>query len=329
MEITWLFFAPRSNETSRENFLATLESGYPIEDVRQYLSKEEQAMFYGKNSLYIWGNQKGKLGSWNKMNHGDYVAFYAQGEFVYVGKCILKKQSADLARQLWGNVPGKNITWEYTFFLDEIRPISIPLSAIKELAGYQEKMVVQGFMPINELGMSNILKFYGSLTSFFDSYSSGLQTKEFVVLNEISEKESASTEELEKIDRILNQDNIDVVLKEFEQRLSGETPETIESKVRRIKRNRTIVKNMKDKHENKCQICGFTFKKKDGTYYSEVAHIVPIESRQVGVDVPSNLVVLCPNHHKMHDLGNLEIISNTNYKVDGVIKEFQTPLFEK
>lgn len=325
---TWLFFAPRSNETSRENFLATLESGYPLKDVNKFLSDEELTLFKEKGSLYIWGNQEAKAGSWNKMENGDYVAFYAKGEFVYVGKCILKKQSADLARQLWGNVPNKEVTWEYTFFLDEIRPISIPLSVITDLAGYKKNMVVQGFMPINEKGMQNILKFYGGLTSFFDSYSTGLQTKDFVSLEEISKNEISKAEQLAKLDEIFNKGNAENILKEFEQRLSNEQPTVVESKVLRIKRNQTIVRSMKEKYENKCQVCGFTFQKKDGGYYSEVAHIKPIETLEIGVDSPSNLIVLCPNHHKMHDFGALKIISKKQYVIDGAIKDLMTPLFE-
>lgn len=87
----WLFFAPRSNETSQENFLATLESGYPIEELQQFLSEDERLIFKNKIKLYIWGNQKAKKPSWGKLRFGDYVAFYAKGEFVYVGKCIFKK----------------------------------------------------------------------------------------------------------------------------------------------------------------------------------------------------------------------------------------------
>jgi len=328
MNNPWLFLAPRSNETSRENFLSTLESGYPIDEVKEYLTEDEQSIFKEKQKLFIWGNQEAKASSWEKMDLGDFVAFYTKGEFVYVGKCILKKKSEALARNLWGNVPDKELTWEYTFFLDEIRPISIPLPVIIDLSKYDEKMIVQGFMPINEEGMTNILKFYGSLTSFFDSYSSGMETKDFIFLDKLSKKEEPSSKDLEKVDKIFTKINPDVLLKEYEQRLSSEKPEVIESKVIRIKRNQTIVKMMKEKYDNKCQICGFTFEKKSGGNYSEVAHIIPIESRESGVDTPSNLAVMCPNHHKMHDLGNLEIVSKTEYMVDGVVKLLETPLFE-
>lgn len=326
----WLFFAPRSSETSRENFLATLESGYPIEEVRPYLTEEELQSIGNRQSLYIWGNQKAKQPSWEKMNIRDWVAFYAKGEFVYVGKCILKKQSEELARNLWGSVPDKedeNITWEFIFFLDEIRPIQLPLKVVQQLADYEEKMIVQGFMPINEKGMDGIINNYGSLTSFFDAHSTGLQTKDFAELEEASSRDSTEPGDLEKIDEIFNKGNPNVILKEFEQRLSGKTPEVIETKVKRVKRNRTIVEKMKEKYENKCQICGFTFQKKDGTYYSEVTHIKPIKTRDRGVDAPSNLMVMCPNHHKMHDLGSLKIVSTTEYEfeIDGVV--LKEPLF--
>ena len=84
---------------------------------------------------------------------------------------------------------------------------------------------------------------------------------------------------------------------------------------------------MKKKHKNKCQICGFTFQKKDGNYYSEVAHIKPLNSLEIGIDKPSNLIVLCPNHHKMLDFGSIKILSNSTFKIDNKIKNFLEPLF--
>ena len=94
----WLFLAPRSNETSRANFQATLASGYPMDEVRRFLNDEELKTLSPRTKLYIWGNQPGKKGSWNNMKVGDLVAFYAKGDFVYLGKCILKKESQEIAQ---------------------------------------------------------------------------------------------------------------------------------------------------------------------------------------------------------------------------------------
>ncbi len=72
----------------------------------------------------------------------------------------------------------------------------------------------------------------------------------------------------------------------------------------------------------KCQICGFTFKQKNGNFYSEVAHIIPISGKSAGADSPENMAVLCPNHHKMLDMGNLEIVSKTEYSIEGEVGKF-------
>ncbi len=49
---------------------------------------------------------------------------------------------------------------------------------------------------------------------------------------------------------------------------------------------------LQEVYQGKCQICGFSFMKKDGTPYFEVHHIVPTEGHH-----PKNLLVLCANCH--------------------------------
>lgn len=126
-----------------------------------------------------------------------------------------------MATHLWGNVPKKNVTWEYLFFLDEIRPISIPLLTIINLSEYKEKMVVQGFMPINELGMNNIINKYGNIISFFDSYSSGISIKDFNFLENLSEKSSGDSDDLAQLDKLSLDKDITIILKDYEQKLSN------------------------------------------------------------------------------------------------------------
>ncbi|QJA09085.1 EVE domain-containing protein [Romboutsia sp. CE17] len=88
----------------------------------------------------------------------------------------------------------------------------------------------------------------------------------------------------------------------------------------------------------KCQICDalnenpHTFKKKDGKYYVEVHHIIPVsyeEESKLSVD---NLICLCPNHHRQMHYGNVEILSNndlyTEYKIDGNMIKIEKVKFE-
>lgn len=55
-----------------------------------------------------------------------------------------------------------------------------------------------------------------------------------------------------------------------------------------------------------CQICGTQIPKADGTYYIEAAHITPKAMK--GPELPSNILILCPNHHKEFDFGKLLIL---------------------
>lgn len=47
-------------------------------------------------------------------------------------------------------------------------------------------------------------------------------------------------------------------------------------------------------------------------FYSEVHHIQPLGNEHNGIDSKSNMLVLCPNHHKMFDLGVLAIDPTDN-----------------
>jgi len=66
----------------------------------------------------------------------------------------------------------------------------------------------------------------------------------------------------------------------------------------RFKRNLSLVTDLKKKY-NKCQLCDFTFKKKNGEYYNEIHHIIPLS--QNGKDQEINSLIVCANcHRKLH-----------------------------
>lgn len=76
--------------------------------------------------------------------------------------------------------------------------------------------------------------------------------------------------------------------------------------VQQIERSAKICRRLKELYGNKCQICGFTFAKKDGGFYSEVHHLIPLGRK--GSDRVSNMVVLCPNCHKQMHYAKVELI---------------------
>lgn len=92
--------------------------------------------------------------------------------------------------------------------------------------------------------------------------------------------------------------------------------EPIEVKVKLIKRCQKIVKLIKSKYESKCQIesCGFTFVKTNGENYSEAHHLKPLSEN--GSQDESNVVILCPNHHRMFHFCTVKIFDVVGNKRD-------------
>jgi 5-methylcytosine-specific restriction protein A len=80
---------------------------------------------------------------------------------------------------------------------------------------------------------------------------------------------------------------------------AGDKPEFVERIIKIRKRNKTLVKNLKELYGGNCQITGnqFTFKKPNGEWYSEVHHLIPLG--EDGSDNYANTIVVSPLIHRM------------------------------
>jgi predicted restriction endonuclease len=124
---------------------------------------------------------------------------------------------------------------------------------------------------------------------------------------------------LDTLTRDRSPEEIERLLRGYAERQQGKTPEQVEKLTKSYRRNVGMVKVLKEKYGNKCQICGFTFKTSKGTFYSEAAHIIPISDGMSGVDSPDNIWILCANHHKMLDRKAIESIDSQHYRHDGMV----------
>jgi len=79
----------------------------------------------------------------------------------------------------------------------------------------------------------------------------------------------------------------------------------------RIIRDSKIAQELKALYQNKYQICNTSFqylnKKSSIIEYSEACHIRPVGQNHNGHDKKNNILILCPNHHAMFDLGTIAI----------------------
>jgi predicted HNH restriction endonuclease len=81
------------------------------------------------------------------------------------------------------------------------------------------------------------------------------------------------------------------------------------------KRNQYLMEHIKKHRGYKCQFCGYAVLTKENNYYVEACHITPVANK--GKDGYNNILILCPNCHKLFDMGKREEVERTDsiYKV--------------
>lgn len=94
---------------------------------------------------------------------------------------------------------------------------------------------------------------------------------------------------------------------------SENPPKCIEELARRYERDTTLISLLKASRGSKCQICGFSFKNRNGEDYSEAHHLEHLSNS--GLDVSKNIIILCANHHRQFHFGNSEIIKHDHKSV--------------
>lgn len=135
-----------------------------------------------------------------------------------------------------------------------------------------------------------------------------------ILLPEPTIEDNEDEKEQIEIFKIIRQENKSKqsIIKELKN-LKETDPEQIVINSKSFKRDNKTIIQIKYIREFKCQICGTAIKKKDGSHYVEAAHIKP--KHQKGRETPSNIIILCPNHHKEFDIGKRIIITQDENQI--------------
>lgn len=169
-----VFIAPRSGEKRYKGNFSTIRNGVNYEKIEKYLDDEGRRKLKSEDQILVWGNRKGLQTSWEKMNDGDIVIFYAHKQLSMAAEVYYKKHDPALALELWPRDENGN-PWEYVFFVRNPRYFRIPIEHFNKIVGYKSNYVVQGFSYLNPVLVQKIEDEYGSLDhfllSFSDSYS--------------------------------------------------------------------------------------------------------------------------------------------------------------
>lgn len=146
---------------------------------------------------------------------------------------------------------------------------------------------------------------------------------QIVLLNEHGqlEIEIGDENEQEEIDHLLQGKSKEEIIAELKN-VSPIEPEIVMLNGKTYKRDNKTIAQIKFVRDYKCQICSSYILKANGKKYIEAAHIIPKASK--GAEIPNNIILLCPNHHKEFDMGNREILSHDENQILFILngKEF-------
>ncbi|GAA2694468.1 YDG/SRA domain-containing protein [Streptomyces lunalinharesii] len=98
----------------------------------------------------------------------------------------------------------------------------------------------------------------------------------------------------------------------------NEEPGRVTTTVQRIVRSSAVKRQVKQWHDNRCQICELRIEGPGGSY-SEGAHIQALGSPHNGPDTTGNVLCLCPTCHVMLDLGVIVLGDDLAIIRDGAV----------
>lgn len=108
-------------------------------------------------------------------------------------------------------------------------------------------------------------------------------TKQIIPAREIAERFGAER----SLEGIFNHDRIEVL-----------NPVPKQTAIQEVfARNTSLAEMLKSYYDHHCQICQHSFAEPYGAEYSEVHHIQYLS--RGGPDISGNMIVLCPNHHRI------------------------------
>ncbi|MGD0032533.1 HNH endonuclease [Paenibacillus illinoisensis] len=157
---------PSGSVEAREHYEDTIKRPVPIQALSEYLPAEtidQLKDFYPDGLVPTWGVTPGKnnvnVPKWGKIQTGDVTLFSANGHIFASGVVVMKLQHKGLATQLWG-YDKSGQTWEYIYFLDEIKQHHIPYIEFNRTVGYADNFIIQGFNVMREELSERMLSFF-------------------------------------------------------------------------------------------------------------------------------------------------------------------------
>lgn len=110
----------------------------------------------------------------------------------------------------------------------------------------------------------------------------------------------------------LSNDEIDELIANIDRRNKTESASRHTRETRPFRRDPVLSATLKTKYKDRCQICNTTYRISRG-FFCDTHHIKSLSAG--GIDVSDNILVLCPNHHRLFGRSRIEIISRDKSKI--------------
>jgi hypothetical protein len=165
--VTHVILQPAGDPHARQHYADTIESPVSMQRLARFLMSDDIATLraaHGERAVPTWGVTPGgrevNRHKWQRISPGD-IALMARDRQIFVSGVVTHKaHSQSLAEELWGT-NDSGATWEYLYFLDDIRPQAISVPDLNAVVGFEPGARVQGFNVLSEAKSEEILTAFG------------------------------------------------------------------------------------------------------------------------------------------------------------------------
>lgn len=149
-----LIIQPAGNQGSRDHYRDTVAQPVPLDRIARHVDQavaDRLREVFPTGSAAVWGVTPGGRSvnavKWERISEGDVAVFLQDKRATTYGLVAVKARSASLGGDLWGRDEDGE-TWEYVYFLKDVKQIDIPYSELNAMLGYEPG---NNFMAFNVL----------------------------------------------------------------------------------------------------------------------------------------------------------------------------------
>lgn len=292
-----LYYFTACDKNARKHYDETVAEPYRIADLFDKLDPEVQETLIAHDLneyVHMWGAVPGSqnIKRWSKLRTDDGMLVYTKEGFTYYAKILCKTHNSKVAEHIWGKNNEGN-TWEYIYFLKDLREVSIPKEVFSSFFGYKLNFTPQGFSNIDKEKLNIRMKRYANTDQMIEELNN-----EFI----LSEED-------------LDENNFQTSLEADFSKIPDDSPEIkkprkqprVMNGFKAWPRDAKISKIALKKAHFKCEIdqSHITFvSDASKEFYVESHHLIPMKFQNdftTSIDTESNIVALCPLcHRKIH-----------------------------